>query len=684
LGGPGIFYEKFEEEVEEMLSRWGSYLWMVLLLLFCFLWVVPLSAQETPKGVAKMEEVVVTATRVKEEAKTLPVSSMVITEKEIKATGFETVSDLLRYVEGFYIQATGGPGRATSLRIRGLDSRWVMVMVDGMEVNDPSTIGGAFDFSDLSVDNIERIEIVRGPESPLYGSDAMAGVINIITKTGKGKPSVSLSGYMGSMDTWQTRFSSSGKVGLLDYSLSASHMETNGIAKDDRYWRGSYAVKIGADLLENLHIEGTFRFINGDAQYDDFDSTTYKTKNDPNQYQKTDRLITTFTATYIPFEFWESQLKLGMSDTRRKYSDKWDPESTDHSAWSDILKSRSSYTGRIKKIDWQNTFHVMDRKNIKDILVVGYEYREDEGKSTYYSVSDSSSGLTKYKSKFPFRRMQLIGYYAQNELKLWDSLTLLAGFRIEDPDDFGGRTTYNLGASYYLKATDSILKVRYATGYKAPSLYELYAPPNPAWFFLGGNRDLSPEEGESYELGLTQFFFSKRIVFDFTFFHEAIDKKILWHSDPVTFESTYKNISTVVDQGIEAGLTLRPFKGLLLKANYTYTDPDDREHHRRVERVPLNQWSASVFYNWKDKIKAYLGARFVGDRVDTYRSNGSGHPKPYYANAYTVVNGKISYQVCPHFEMFLRGENMLNRDYEEVKGYEAPHAQWYLGGKVRF
>jgi len=631
-----------------------------------------------------MEEVVVTATRVKEEPKTLPVSTSVITKEEIRATGAENVADLLRYVEGSYIQAYGGPGRATSLRIRGLDPRWVMVMVDGMEVNDPSAIGGAFDFSDLSVDDIERIEIIRGPESPLYGSDAMAGVVNIITKTGKGKPSASLSGYMGSMDTWQTRFSSGGKVGPLDYSLSASHLETNGIAKDDRYWRGSYAAKIGANLLENLRLEGTFRFINGDVQYDDFDFITYKTKNDPNQYKKTDRLITTFTATYIPFEFWESQLKLGMSDTRSKYSDRWDPESTDHSAWSDKLESESSYTGRIKKIDWQNTFHLMHRKKIKDTLVAGYEYREDEGKSTYYSVSASSWGFTKYKSRFPFRRMQLIGYYAQNELRLWDSLTLLAGFRIEDPDDFGGRTTYNLGASYHLKATDTVFKVRYATGFKAPTLYELYAPPNPSWWFLGGNRGLVPEEGESYELGISQSLFSKRISLDFTFFHEAVDKKILYYTDPVTWQSTYENISTVVDQGIEAGLTLRPFKGLLLKANYTYTDPDDREHHRRVERVPLNQWSASVFYNFKDKIKAYLGARFVGDRVDSYRKDSSGHLKPYYANAYTVVDGKISYKVSPHFEVFLRGENIFNRQYEEVKGYQAPDASWYIGSEVRF
>jgi len=677
-----------------MRVRSMAWLWRTLLVVL-LAWTGASWAQTVSgDGVVKMEEVVVTATKVKEEAKTLPVSTTVITEKEIKAKGFETVADVLRYVEGLYVQAYGGPGRLTPLRIRGLDPRWVMVMIDGMEVNDPMAIGGAFDFSDLSIDNIERIEIVRGPESPLYGSDAMAGVINIITKTGKGRPSFSLSGYTGSMDTWQTRFSSSGKIGLLDYSLSASHMETNGIAKDDRYWRGSYAVKIGADILENLRLEGTLRFINGDVQYDDWDFMAYRTKNDPNQYQKTDRLIATFTIDYFPFYWWESQLKMGMSDTRRKYSDKWDPESTDHYDWgggfvTDQLKSESSYTGRIKKIDWQNTFHVLDRKNIKDTLVVGYEYREDEGKSTYWSKTASYwggwfLGVTETKTRFPFRRTQLIGYYAQNELKLWDSLTLLAGFRIDDPDDFGGRTTYNLGASYHLKKTDTIFRVRYATGFRTPTLYELYAPPNPSWWFLGGNRGLSPEEGESYELGLTQSLFSKRLTFDFTFFHEAIDKKIIYYIDPVTWQGTYRNIATVVDQGIEAGLALRPFKGLLLKANYTYTDPEDRERHLRVERTPLNQWSASVFYNWRDKVKVYLGARFTGDRVDSYRRDTSGHLRPYYANAYTVVDGKVSVKVCPHFELFLKGQNIFDRDYEEVKGYEAPHAQWYLGGKVRF
>ncbi len=637
----------------------------------------------------KMEEVVVTATRVKEKSLTLPVSSTVITSNRIKSTGAETVSDLLRYVEGAYVQSMGGPGRTTNLRIRGLDSRWVMVMVDGMEVNDPISIGGAFDLSSLSVDDVERIEVIRGPESPLYGSDAMAGVVNVITRTGESKPSFSLSGYTGSMDTWQTRFSSSGKLGLLDYSLAASHFETNGIAKDDRCWRSNYAAKVGADLSENLRVEGTLRFIRNDLQYDDLDFMNYKTFNDPNQYQKNHHLIATCNINYFPVDWWETQLKFGLSDTRRKYSDKWDPESRDHQDFgggfvTDQLSSEQSYTGRIKKIDWQNTLYLLDRENVKNTLVVGYEYREDEGKSTSNIINSSPQGIYEDKTRFPFRRSQLIGYYLQNELRLWDTLTILAGIRYDDPDDFGGRTTYNLGASYHLQATDTILKARYATGFKRPTLYELYAPPNPAWYFLGGNRGLVPEEGESYELGFTQFLFSHRVTFDFTFFHEAIDKKIMWYTDPVTFQGTYENISTIVDKGVELGLTITPLKNLLIKASYTYTDTDDREHHRRVERVPLNQWNLSAFYTWEEKLNAYLGVRFAGDRIDTYRRTPSGNLKPYYANSYTVVDGRISYKVRPNFELFLRGANIFNREYEEVKGYEAPHAQWYLGGKIRF
>ncbi len=667
------------------------WLWGTLLVAF-LAWTGVSWAQDTSgEKVVRMEEVVVTATRVKEAAKSLPISSTVITEKEIEARGFETVADVLRYVEGLYVQAYGGPGRTTSLRIRGLDSRWVMVMIDGMEVNDPSAIGGVFDFGDLSVDDIERIEVVRGPESPLYGSDAMAGVVNIVTKTGRGRPLFVLSGYVGSMDTWQARFSSSGKVGLLDYSLSVSHRESNGVAKDDRYWNDSYAFKVGTDLLENLRLEGTLRFTNADVQYDDYDWLLEESVNDPNQWQKTDHLVLTVTATYLPFDWWESQLKLGMSDTRRRYSDRWDPESMDHYDWgwgfvTDQLESYQSYTGRIKKIDWQNTFHLLDRKNVKDTLVVGYEYREDEGKSTSYIVTASywggwPLGTTVDRSRFPFRRTQLIGYYSQNELRLWDSLTLLAGFRIDDPDEFGGRTTYNLGVSYHLKATDTIFRARYATAFKAPTLYELYAPPNPAWFFLGGNRNLTPEKAESYEVGFTQYLFSRKVALDFTFFTEAVKDKILYVYNPVTWLGTYENISTVVDRGVELGLTLRPLDNLLLKASYTYVNPEDREHHRRVEGVPLNQWSASLFYTWKDKVKAFLGARFVGDRVSRYNST---HPKVSRASSYTVVDGKVSVKVCSHFEVFVKGENIFNRQYEEVKGYQAPDASWYLGGKIKF
>ncbi len=618
----------------------------------------------------------------------LPIFTTVVSGREIEDKGLETVADVLRYVEGLYVQNTGGPGRFTNLKIRGLDSRWVMVMVDGMEVNDPSSIGGAFNFANLTVDDIDRIEVVRGPASSLYGSDAMAGVINIITKTGRGKPSLALSGYTGSMDTWQTRLSSQGRVGLLDYSLSASHLETNGVGKDDRYWNGTYALKVGADLLEDLRLEGTVRFTNADVQYDDYNWSLKEAVNDPNQWQKTDHLIFTFTATYLPFQWWESQLRLGMSDTRRKYSDRIDSESMDHQVWGsfvqDQLKSEQSYTGRIKKIDWQNTFHLLDRSGLKDTLVVGYEYREDEGKSTSYIKTESfwggwPLGVRVNKSRFPFRRAQLIGYYAQNELRLWDSLTILTGMRIDDPDDFGGRTTYNLGASYHLRKTDTIFRTRFATAFKAPTLYELYAPPVPAWYFLGGNRNLTPERAQSYEVGFTQYLLERRLALDLTLFREAVKNKILYVYDPVTWYGTYENIASVVDRGVEVGLTLRPLSNLLVKANYTYVDPKDREHHRRVERVPLNQWSASVFYSWRDRLKAYLGARFVGDRVDSYGSH-----RTYYVNSYTVVDGKLSYQVCKYFQLFVRGENVFNRKYEEAKGYQAPGASWYLGGKVQF
>jgi len=661
--------------------------WMVVPF---FLWVAgaSIAAQNDTQPVSTLEEVVVTATRTEASARSVPVSTSVVTGKEIAASGAETVKDALRYVEGLYVQSYGGPGRSTNLRIRGMDSRWVMVMIDGMEVNDPSAIGGAFDFSDLSVDNVNRIEVVRGAESPLYGSDAMAGVVNIITKGGTGRPGAELSGYLGSMDTWQTRLSSWGKVGLFDYSISLSHLETNGISKDDRFWDRNYSFSVGLDASENLRVEGTFRYVNSDLQYDDIDFMTYTTFNDPNQYASRSLLVGTLTATYLPTDWWESQLRFGISDTRRKYTDRFDSESTDHydsgeGFVSDQLRSVQCYTGRIKKIDWQNTLHLLEREGMKDTLVVGYEYREDEGKSTSVIITDSYSsgaplGLYKDKTRFSFRRTQLIGYYAQNELNLWDSLTLIAGLRIDDPDDFGGRTTYNLGASYHLKRTDTVFKVRYATGFKAPTLYEIYAPPIPAWWFLGGNRGLVPEENEGYDFGVVQNLFDRRLSLGITYFHQAVDNKIIYYTDPDTWQATYKNISDVVTQGLEFHLTSRPVKDLLLKASYTYVDPQDRENHHRLQNVPINQWNLSAFYTWQDRLNAYLGVRFVGDRIDRYSQ------KVYRANSYTVADAKVSYRVSPRFEVFLKGNNIFNRQYQEVKGYDAADFSWYLGGKIRF
>ncbi|MCD6353088.1 MAG: TonB-dependent receptor, partial [Proteobacteria bacterium] len=574
----------------------------VILLIFSCL-ASPGWSEDQEQQEIKLEPIMVTATRTEKNLEEIASSVSIITAKEIEATKDITIKETLRRVPGLDIATQGGPGRFTSIFIRGARAGDTLIMIDGMEINDPISPDRAFNFADLTTQNIERIEVVRGPQSTLYGSDAIGGVINIITKTGEWPPTFSLMSEVGSDNTFREILSGSGKTGKWDYSFSGSRIDSDGIASDDDYENNVFSGRLGYQLFDLGSLDFVFRSVDAKVHLDDWDFFNFQTTNDPNFVMETNSQLYQLRYDHQLMELWNTALKIGYYESNRDDRDNPDVREPNFFA-------KGWYDASIFSVDWQNNITISDF----DTITLGVEYEEEEGESNYYYRDVTPWGAFESMSAFPKESVNNYGYYIQNQLKLWDSLFTTVGVRIDDHEEFGSETTYKVAAAYLCRPTGTKLKGTWGTGFKAPTLYQLYAPAIPAFFFLGGNPDLDPEESESFDLGIEQTLLDDKLWISLVYFNNDYDDFIAYYSDPVTFTSTYVNLNKAEAEGWEIELRVNPYKNLFVSANYTYTDTKDKTNGGDLLRRPEDKYSIVVDYDYQKKLHANLGIHYVGER----------------------------------------------------------------------
>jgi len=253
------------------------------------------------------------------------------------------------------------------------------------------------------------------------------------------------------------------------------------------------------------------------------------------------------------------------------------------------------------------------------------------------------------------------------------------GLRIDDHDRFGSDTNYKVSSAWLIEKTRTKFKGSWGTGFKAPSLYQLYAPANPAWWFLGGNSDLSPEKSESYDIGLEQKIWGDRVSFEITYFHNEFDDMIDYYVDPITWQGTYKNIAKAETQGMEVAISVEPIEGLKIGANYTYTDTEDKTTGLELLRRPEDKFRFNINYSFIGKGNVNLGLIYVGRRQD-YDANLNRITQP----SYTKVDLATTYDLTEYLQIFGRIENLFDKDYQEVHGYVTPGISFYGGVKATF
>lgn len=619
-----------------------------------------------------LEPVVVTATRVETPVSEVGSSVTVITKEEIESKQAVHLLDVLRGVPGLDVVRQGGLGQQASVFLRGANSAHTLVLVDGIEVNDPSSPSRAFDFASLSVDNIERIEIVRGPGSTLYGSDAMGGVINIITRKGAGKIQTSLTAEAGSFKTHQEKVAVSGGTDRVNYSLAGSYLDSEGISvagKDygnvekDGYTRKDLSARVGLMPTDNLGFDFFYRYLNAEADLDNSGGTG---GDDPNYTSDSSSNMFKVQAQLALFKnFWEQTLGYAITDYDRTLQNGTDADHPDNS-------EQSQYDGQLTKVDWQHNLNLSP----SNILTLGAEYEQESMQSRSYSTFmayDPDTGTffpSSYLSAFPEKSEHTVGYYLQDQLWIGKNFVATGGMRLDDHSRYGGHDTYQFTASYSVPLTKTRFKGSYGTGFKAPSLSQLYSS--------YGDVNLKPETNSGWDAGMEQSFWSERILVSATYFES--DFKNLIEYSYVTY--ILENIDKADTKGVELTFSIRPVETLNVSAGYTYTKANNVETGEELLRRPRNKYNLNVNYQLSEKGNVNLGILHVGER-DDYDSEGV-WPLTETLKPYTVVNLAASYAVTNNLKLTGRIDNLFDEEYEEVSGYGTPGIAGYLGARLSF
>lgn len=607
------------------------------------------SAEDSP------ETVVVTATRVPIPESKVASSITVVTADDIAAKHLATLPDVLQDVPGLNIVQTGGPGGQTSVFMRGMNSNHVKVFVDGIDVSDPSSPTGAFDFGQFLTPDIAKIEILRGPQSGLYGSDAIGGVINIITKSGEGPAQFTAGLEGGSFDTFDQVGSASGSEGAFHYAADIAHVFSGATPvtppnllapgekrNDDSYDNVTGSTKLGYDLTDNFDLGLVARYTNSQLA---FTGDNYLTGYpDPTQSQyDTIQYDARGAAHLILFDgFFEQTLGLAYSSISSTEAGPDNPT--------------SYYSGDRIKLDWQGNLKFSETEN----LVLGAEHEREEIRLPVSAGIDINSG------------------YAELQSTLTRDFFNVVNVRFDDNDLFGDEVTFREAPAYRIEASGTKLKASVGTGFKAPTLSEMFEN-FPSYGFYG-NPNLKPETSIGFDAGFEQPLFADQVRFGATYFYNKVKSLI---DDNATFTS-YTNIDTAKTGGVEAFITVQPIQSVNLRADYTFTEatgthPNNGVSDRQLLRRPRNKLSVDARWQATEALSFDADVLYVSSWEDVGRETFVDLKQP----GYTTTNVTVSYDVNAVFTIYGRISNLFDANYQDPNGFLRPGRGFYAGLKAR-
>ncbi len=642
-------------------------------LCLAFLGLLPIHAQEKSQDPKKeppklQYEITVTAERQETPVTQTATAVTVITRKELEILKKVTVLEALEDVLGFSYSRNGPQGSSSSAQIRGANSGHTKVMLDGMELNDPMTPGRTFDMSQLLIENIERIEIIRGPQSTLYGSDAMGGVINIISRQEIGRPHLSISTQGGSYGEVSSHLDLSGSTEIVSYALGAAYLNHQGFSAAGEQYRGNtekdgnrnftLAGKFGFKLRKNLDINLSMRSIRSRLDIDNFGGDF---GDDPNNVQNYNALLLHVGARGLFLgNHWESKLNLSYLKNDRQQDN---PVDDFHPYDSD----RSHFKSSLFKLDWQNNIFL----HASHTVTGGVELSQEEGESEYYSESRWGP----FTSLFPKKTARNAGLYLQDRIRWGARLFSSLGLRYDHHDQAGGAFTVRLAPAFLISETGTRLKATLGTGFKSPSLYQLYAPATS--FGPVGNEKLAAERSLSWEAGIEQNLWKGKAKLGALYFINRFSNLI-----DFDYIHGFENIGQASTQGLEMFVRTQPLAGLMIGVEYTRMEARDEDKGSSLLRRPKHKISARFHYNILSKGSLAFNLIYIGKREDEFWS-GTASERVTLAS-YTLLNAALGYDIFSYVDVFIRADNLLDQQYEVVKGYGTPGFSIYGGLQLKY
>ena len=611
-------------------------------------------AQQAASPPVALPNIVVSPTSVPTPSAEIASSVTVITAADIENQQRRTVPDVLSTVPGLNVVQAGGPGGQTSVFVRGTNSNHTKVLIDGIEVSDPSNPGRTFDFGQLLTADIERIEVLRGPQSGLYGADAIGGVISIVTKKGEGPAKAVGRLEGGSFGTFNQTANVSGSQDRFNYAFNVAHFRASDtpvtplalvplgrIRNDDSYDNVTVSTKLGADVSENLTFNAVARYTDARLDYTGTDFSTFPaTAQATRSYTLTHQFFTRGEAVLSAFDGrWKNYFGVN-------YADHWNFNKTPDTAFGPSPATVN--TGERVKYDWRSVAALAPGQT----LVTGLE-REDERLRT--AVTRAANGNT--------------GGYVELQSSALDRIFLVTNVRRDENDSFGGATTYRVAPAVLVPGTETKLKASAGTGFKAPTLNQLYVDFPDFGFFA--NRNLQPEESFGYDAGFEQPLFDNRVRVGATYFHNDITNLI--DSNP-TF-TTNINIGHAEISGVEAFGTIALSERVRLRGDYTYTDARNAVTDMLLLRRPRNKASLTASWNATDALLLSATILHVGEFADVSRATSA----PLTAPGYTIVNVAADYQLDARWKVFGRVDNLFDEHYQDPTGFLRPGIGVFAG-----
>ena len=611
------------------------------------------------------ETIIVTATRTPLSLDRIAASITVLDKQAIDRTQDMGVTELLVRTPGISMTRNGGYGTSTSLRIRGAETDQTVVVIDGVKINDPSSPGGGYNFGNMLVGDIDRIEVLRGPQSILWGSQAIGGVVNIVTAAPEGPLGAMIDLEAGSRETLNARAGIGGTTGPVRWRVGGHAFTTDGISvlKDGKEADGFRNVglngRVEVALADNVSADLRAYWSRGRADLDGFDPVSFLPA-DTAEYGITDEFS---GYAGLNFALFDGKLKNRIGYGRTEIDrDNFDP----------ALGGAKTFEaeGRNERFEYQGTLDIAQGW----FATFGAEHE----KSRFQSASPpwSNDG----------GKADITSFYGQLSGEVLKGLVLSGGVRHDDHSSFGGKTLFSAGAAWSLE-TGTILRASYGEGFKAPTLYQLLSE--------YGNAELAPEQAKGWEAGVEQHLLGDRLVLGATWFERTARDEIGYMScfgvsgDPLCVVpgtttprfGYYANIGRTKARGVELAAAAKIAERLDFTGNYTWVEAENRTdgatYGKWLNRRPRQTANAAITYSWPFGLETGAALRWAGKSYDDVMNQVK-------LDDYTLVDLRAEVTVAPQMRLFARVENLFDEQYETAANYGTLGRSIYAGIRARF